>query len=100
MKHIFLIRHADQLKVRNNFENSQVANGKIILSAKGEKQAQEISQLKELKNTDEIFSSSYSRAISTAKYIAEENNIDIIIDKNLNERKLRRSRRIKKIRKE
>ena len=55
---------------------------------------------KELKNIDEIFSSSYSRAISTAKYIAEENNIDIIIDKNLNERKLRRSRRIKKIRKE
>lgn len=100
MKHIFLIRHSDQLRVSNNFENSQVANEKIILSAKGEKQAQEISQLKELKNIDEIFSSSYSRAISTAKYIAEENNIDIIIDKNLNERKLRRSRRIKKIRKE
>ena len=124
MKHIFLIRHADQLRVSNNFENSQVANEKIILSAKGEKQAQKISQLKELKNIgltasltdvvikwcrarecdtkniDEIFSSSYSRAISTAKYIAEENNIDIIIDKNLNERKLRRSRRIKKIRKE
>lgn len=85
MKHIFLIRHADQLRVSNNFENSQVANEKIILSAKGEKQAQKISQLKELKNIDEIFSSSYSRAISTAKYIAEENNIDIIIDKNLNE---------------
>lgn len=100
MKHIFLIRHADQLRVSNNFENSQVANEKIILSVKGEKQAQKISQLKELKNIDEIFSSSYSRAISTAKYIAEENNIDIIIDKNLNERKLRRSRRIKKIRKE
>lgn len=70
MKHIFLIRHADQLRVSNNFENSQVANEKIILSAKGEKQAQKISQLKELKNIDEIFSSSYSRAISTAKYKA------------------------------
>ena len=55
MKHIFLIRHADQLRVSNNFENSQVANEKIILSAKGEKQAQKISQLKELKNIDEIF---------------------------------------------
>jgi broad specificity phosphatase PhoE len=71
MKHIFLIRHADQLRVSNNLENSQVENEKIILSAKGEKQAQEISQLKELKNNiDEIFSSSYSRAISTAKYKA------------------------------
>ncbi len=70
MKHIFLIRHADQLRVSNNLENSQVENEKIILSAKGEKQAQEISQLKELKNIDEIFSSSYSRAISTAKYKA------------------------------
>ena len=39
MKHIFLIRHANQLRVSNNFENSQVANEKIILSAKGEKQA-------------------------------------------------------------
>ena len=37
---------------------------------------------------DLLFSSSYSRAIATAKYIAYINNIDINIDERLNERKL------------
>ena len=90
-KQIYLIRHADQYRQKeavNINENEQITNEKIILSIKGEKQAEEMSKLEELKHIQEVWSSNYVRAISTAKYIAYENNIDIKIDSNLNERKL------------
>lgn len=90
---IYLIRHSEQLKVQNKIltnENSQIANEKIILSANGEKMAQQMSQIEELQQINIVFSSNYVRAISTAKYIANTNNLDIIVDENLNERKLRR----------
>ena len=89
---VYLIRHSEQLKIKNKRvknEKSQISNEKIILSVEGERKAQEISKLKELSNIDVLWSSNYVRAISTAKYIAEQNNIEINIDENLNERKLR-----------
>ena len=92
--YIYLIRHSEQLKLKNQInikENSQISNEKIILSINGEKKAEEISKLEELKNIDYLYSSNYVRAISTAKYIAYQNNIDINIDENLGERKLRKS---------
>lgn len=98
---IFLIRHSEQLKldVNNLKEDSQIKNEKIILSITGEKKANKISRMKELKKIDKLYSSNYVRAISTAKYIACKNNIDINIDEGFNERKLRRFKRIRKIRK-
>lgn len=92
--YIYLIRHSEQLKLKNQKDlskDSQINNEKIILSIDGEKKAEEISKLAELKNIDNIYSSNYVRAISTAKYIAFQNNLDIIIDENLGERKLRKS---------
>lgn len=92
LTHIYLIRHSEQLKIKNKIvqnEDSQISNEKIILSVEGEKQAQKISKLKQLNNVDVLWSSNYVRAISTAKYIASENNIEINIDENFNERKLR-----------
>ena len=92
LTHIYLIRHSEQLKIKNKIvqnEYSQISNEKIILSVKGEKKAQKISKLKQLNNVDVLWSSNYVRAISTAKYIASENNIEINIDENFNERKLR-----------
>ena len=92
--YIYLIRHSEQLKLKNQIyvsEDSQINNEKIILSIEGEKKAERISELTELKNIDYLYSSNYVRAISTAKYIAYQNNIDIIIDENLGERKLRKS---------
>lgn len=86
-KEIYLIRHADQYRnngMANIIENEQIINEKIILSVKGEKQAEELSKLNELNNIQELWSSNYVGAISTAKYIAYENNIDINIDLNLN----------------
>lgn len=87
--YIYLIRHSEQLRLKNDEEESQIANEKIILSVEGEKKAEEISNLSELQNIDVLWSSNYVRALSTAKYISLENNIQINIDKNFNERKLR-----------
>ena len=98
---IFLIRHSEQLKlkgIQNLKETAQINNEKIILSVNGENQAKLISNLKELQNIDKLWSSNYVRAISTAKYLAENNNIDINVDERLNERKLRKFRYIKRTR--
>lgn len=89
---IYLIRHSKQLKINSTYlscENEQIKNEKIILSIEGEKKAQELSEKEELKNIDILYSSNYVRAIATAKYIADKNNISINIDERLGERKLR-----------
>lgn len=83
---IYLIRHSEQLKLKGeNFskDSSQIKNEKIPLSIIGETLAQNLSNIEELKNIDVLFSSSYVRAVSTAKYIAEKNNIEINIDERL-----------------
>lgn len=41
-----------------------------------------------MKNLDIIWSSNYTRAKATAKYIANENNLQYILDKRLSKRKL------------
>lgn len=97
---VYLIRHSEQLKIENKIvknEESQISNEKIILSVEGEKKAQEISKLKELNNIDILWSSNYVRAIATAKYIAEQNHIEINIDESFNERKLRRFKKIRRV---
>ena len=86
--YLYLIRHSEQLKIENNEENSQIANEKIILSVNGEKKAEELSNIKELQNIDVVYSSHYTRALATAKYIADKNNIQINVTCNLAERKL------------
>ena len=69
-------------------DNDQIINEKIILSVEGEKRALELSKIDELQNIDVVFSSSYVRAKSTAKYIAYNNSLDINIDESFNERRL------------
>ena len=91
MTTIYLVRHSLQLKDQSNMnviETDQIINEKIILSVEGEEKAKKLSEIKELNNIDILWSSSYVRAKSTAKYIAYKNNIDINIDCRLNERKL------------
>ncbi len=88
---LYLIRHSLQLKnngITNTAETDQIANEKIILSIDGEKEAERISKLDELKNIDVIWSSSYVRAKQTAKYFAHENDLNINVDSNFDERKL------------
>jgi len=88
---VYLIKHAEELEekgIKNTNESSQLMNEKFILSVKGEEQAKRLSENPELQNIDILWSSSYSRAKGTAKYIANKNNLDINIDSRLNERKL------------
>ena len=88
---IYLIRHAetvDENGIRNTSEDSQMINEKEILSVQGEEQSKKLSENIELNNLDTIWSSSYTRAKATAKYIANTNNLPLNLDSNLNERKL------------
>lgn len=90
---VYLISHSEatpknNLKVISMHDNKQLINEKTFLSVSGEKRAEELSKLEELKNIDAVYSSSYVRALETAKYIALENNTIINIDDRLNERKI------------
>ena len=88
---IYLIRHAetvDEKGIRNTNEDSQMINEKEILSVEGEEQAKKLSENDELKNLDIIWSSSYTRAKATAKYIANVNDLPFNLDNNLSEKKL------------
>ena len=88
---VYLIRHADTIDekgIRNTKETSQMINEKEILSIKGEEDSKRLSKNGELKNINAIWCSSYVRAKQTAKYIAEENNLQVNLDDRLNERKL------------
>ena len=88
---VYLIRHAetvDEKGIRNTNEDSQLINEKEILSVEGEEQAKKLSEHDELKNLDAIWSSSYTRAKATAKYIAHVNNLSFNLDNDLSERKL------------
>lgn len=88
---IYLIRHAetiDENGIRNTDETPHDINEKEILSIKGEQDSKKLSENDELKNIDIIWSSSYTRAKQTAKYIANKNNVQYNLDKRLCERKL------------
>ena len=88
---IYLIRHAETIDedgIRNTNEDSQIINEKEILSVEGEEQSKKLSEKIELNDIDVIWSSSYTRAKATAKYIANANNLPINLDDNLSERKL------------
>ena len=88
---VYLIRHAETIEengIRNTSEDSQMINEKEILSVYGEEQSKKLGENVELNNIDVIWSSSYTRAKATAKYIANTNNLPINLDSNLNERKL------------
>lgn len=88
---IYLIRHSEPMKRKpiqfNNNDSLQIWNEKAPLSVTGEKKAEYLSKSEEMKNIDVVISSNYVRAISTAKYIAEENNLDLYIDESFSERK-------------
>lgn len=88
---VYLVRHAETVNengIRNTYEDSQIINEKEILSVEGEEQARQLSKNEELKNLDVIWSSSFTRAKATAKYIANINNLEYNLDNDLSERKL------------
>lgn len=89
IKEVYFVRHSKPLKVNNdkNIDSLQIQNEKQPLSIEGENIAREKLNIEELKAIDKLYSSSYVRAISTAKYIAENNNIEINVINDFGERK-------------
>lgn len=98
MKTIYLVRHSVPYK-NISYENSSLddytQNILTPLSSEGEKNAKKIADKYFSNNINYLCSSEYSRAINTAKYIAETNNIAINIFSNFNERKLGNTKNIK-----
>ena len=90
MTTIYLMRHSIALKnINNDYNNEslQLQNEKMPLSIEGEELASNISKESELQNIDVVISSNYVRAMSTAKYIANANNVNLILNSDFGERK-------------
>ncbi len=101
---IYLIRHSEKLrsekqKVLETAKDSQMWNEKIILSVEGEKKAAKLAKRKELQKVDVLYCSHYARALGTAKYIAENRNIEINVSDMLGERKVGRLEELEKFQK-
>ena len=88
---VYLIRHSQPMREHlgsyNGDDIDQTRNEKNILTPEGEKLAEKLAQKEELQNIDVLYSSNYVRTMSTAKYIAYNNEIDLNIDDRLGERK-------------
>ena len=93
MKTIYLIRHSAPFIEIENYEDYKNVpwndyNRNMILSSEGEEKAKNLCELDELKHLDSVYSADSFRAIGTAKYVAEINNLKIKLDSRINERNL------------
>ena len=93
MTTIYLIRHSKKYNKSNYLNiNSKQENilleEKVILDVKGEKMSEEMSKREEFQNLDAIYSSNCVRALQTAKYFFESQNIRPIIDDRFDERRV------------
>lgn len=93
MKTIYLIRHSApfvEFENYSDYKNSLWAdcNRNMILSSEGEEKAKRLCDLDDMKNLDTLYSADSYRAIGTAKYVAELNNLKIRLDSRINEREL------------
>lgn len=91
MKTIYLIKHSGPFVDIKNYEDYENVpwedyNRNMILSVDGEKRAERLCEIDELNNVERIFASNSVRAIASAKYLAEKNNIKIELDERINER--------------
>lgn len=88
---VYIARHSQPFRKLlgdyNVNEVEQIRNEKNPLSVTGENKARLMSELEELKHIDVLYSSHYVRAMSTAKYIAENNNILLNVDERFGERR-------------
>lgn len=93
MKKIYLIRHSAPFIDIENYDDYKSIDWKeynknMILSVEGEENARKLCEIEELKSIDKVYSANSFRAIGTAKYISELNNLKIKLDDRINEREL------------
>jgi len=88
---VYLIRNLETLQNAYNSkikESEQLIKEREILSCTGEEHAKKMSMLPYLKELDAIYSSNYVSALSSAKYIAKENNLKIDVNPAFQDRKV------------
>ena len=93
MKTIYLIRHSAPFVEIENYDDYKNVpwndyNRNMILSSEGEENAKKLCEIEEFKYLDSVYSADSFRAIGTAKYVAEINNLKIKLDSRINERNL------------
>ena len=90
MTTVYLIRHSEPLRElegdKKTKDTLQLSNEKYILGVRGEKLAEKVASDSEFDNIDVVWASNYTRAIGTAKYFAERNNIKVNVDDRFGER--------------
>ena len=88
---VYVSRHSrafrDLLGEYNALDVEQIRNEKNPLSVEGEKRAEVLSKVDLLRDVLVVYSSHYVRAMSTAKYLCEANNIRLNVDSRFGERK-------------
>lgn len=84
MRHSMADKNIDFSNLKESFEN---INRKYTLSIDGEKKSFLYSNIKELSNLSAVVSSNYTRCISTAKYMAEKNKLNVVVDSSFDERR-------------
>lgn len=88
MTTIYLINNS-YIMSNLNFDNNEPLKSrreKRILSIEGEKESEILSQERFLENVSSIYSSPYVMSIGTAKYLARNLKLDIIINPSIGER--------------
>ena len=93
MTTIYLIRHSvrmplNKIEKYNTTQDKLILSEKIILNSEGEKRAKLLSEKEELQNIDVIYASNCVRTLQTAKYLLEKQNLNVIIDDRLDERRV------------
>ncbi len=90
MNTLYLMRHSEPFKKYKGIEDVKedilFSNIKSPLSVYGEHFAESISHDNEFNDIDIVWSSNYVRAMSTAKYFANRNNLKVNITDKLGER--------------
>lgn len=90
---VYLIRHSEKtdskefIEIYNTTDDKQLRTEKNMLTIRGEEKARKLSEQEEFDNVNVVYSSNYVRAMQTAKYFVERNNLKLNIDERFNERK-------------
>ena len=90
---VYLIRHSVRFNNNTMIESYRtdqeylIKNEKIILSVKGEKRAEILSNEKELQDMDVVYTSNCVRTLQTAKYLLDKQNLKVNIDDRFDERR-------------
>lgn len=87
---VFLVRHSEPLKdyklLNGSFNGILIENQRQVLSVTGERTALNMAMKSEFADLDGVWSSSYVKAISTAKYFAYVNGLKVNVDEGFDER--------------